>query len=25
VAAGLYFCQLELGAFRQTRKMVLVK
>ena len=25
VAAGLYFVQLELGAFRQTRKMVLVK
>jgi len=25
VAAGLYFAQLELGAFRQTRKMVLVK
>jgi hypothetical protein len=25
VAAGLYFSQLELGAFRQTRKMVLVK
>ncbi|MBI2501832.1 MAG: T9SS type A sorting domain-containing protein [Candidatus Latescibacteria bacterium] len=25
VAAGLYFYQLELGSFRQTRKMVLVK
>ncbi|MCC7261626.1 MAG: T9SS type A sorting domain-containing protein [Candidatus Latescibacteria bacterium] len=25
VAAGLYFVQLELGAFRQTRKMVMVK
>jgi hypothetical protein len=25
VAAGLYFYQLEMGPFRQTRKMVLVK